>query len=67
MTIHINKEAHELSDNTSLQEALSQFQLQQTTGIAVAINEEVIPKQYWKERELKDQDQVLIITATQGG
>ncbi|MEM1324311.1 MAG: sulfur carrier protein ThiS [Bacteroidota bacterium] len=67
MTIHINKEAHEVAEATSLQNALSNLQFQQTSGIAVAINEEVIPRQQWSERLLRDQDQVLIITATQGG
>ncbi|REC48259.1 sulfur carrier protein ThiS [Chryseobacterium pennipullorum] len=36
-------------------------------GIAVAINNRIIPMSVWAETVLKDQDSVLIITATQGG
>lgn len=56
-----------MANSISLQTALTQLNLYQAQGIAVAINEEVIPKQHWAKQELKDQDEVLIITATQGG
>jgi len=36
-------------------------------GIAVAINTTVIPKSEWNNYTLSQNDQVLIITATQGG
>ena len=36
-------------------------------GIAVALNNRIIPLSAWAETFLKDQDSVLIITATQGG
>ncbi|MDC8102807.1 sulfur carrier protein ThiS [Chryseobacterium rhizosphaerae] len=36
-------------------------------GIAVAVNNRIIPLSAWAETFLKDQDSVLIITATQGG
>jgi sulfur carrier protein len=36
-------------------------------GIAVAVNNQVIPKTDWGNTILQDKDSVLIITATQGG
>ncbi|WP_430827000.1 sulfur carrier protein ThiS [Chryseobacterium indologenes] len=36
-------------------------------GIAVAVNNRIIPLSAWAETFLKDQDSVLIITATQDG
>ncbi|UOU99560.1 sulfur carrier protein ThiS [Chryseobacterium daecheongense] len=36
-------------------------------GIAVALNNRIIPQSDWAETLLKDQDSILIITATQGG
>ncbi|MGK6343150.1 sulfur carrier protein ThiS [Chryseobacterium sp. DT-3] len=36
-------------------------------GIAVALNNRIIPLSAWAETILKDKDSVLIITATQGG
>ena len=37
------------------------------TGIAVALNNRIIPLSLWAETALNHQDSVLIITATQGG
>ena len=37
------------------------------TGIAIAVNNQVISKANWQQILLKDQDKVTIITATQGG
>jgi len=37
------------------------------TGIAIAINEEVISKSNWLTYQLTEYDKILIITATQGG
>ncbi len=36
-------------------------------GIAVALNHQVIPASAWPNTPLSDKDQILIITATQGG
>lgn len=36
-------------------------------GIAVALNNRIIPQSAWLETFLKDNDSILIITATQGG
>lgn len=38
-----------------------------TSGIAVALNNQVIPKEQWALHQLQENDAVLIITATQGG
>ncbi|MCF0070685.1 sulfur carrier protein ThiS [Dyadobacter sp. CY261] len=36
-------------------------------GIAVAINQSVVPKSDWHTRQLSPNDQITLITATQGG
>jgi sulfur carrier protein len=36
-------------------------------GIAVAVNDEVVPRSQWSAHELADGDRVEIIRATQGG
>jgi sulfur carrier protein len=36
-------------------------------GIAIAVNQNVIPKKEWDNFPLKDKDSVLIIKAAQGG
>lgn len=39
----------------------------QRTGIAVALNGEVIPRRAWPARPLAEGDQVEVVTAVQGG
>ncbi len=39
----------------------------ETGGIAVAINEVVIPRAEWKTTEISEGDNIIIITATAGG
>lgn len=36
-------------------------------GIAVALNNRIVPQSSWAETFLNDKDSILIITATQGG
>ncbi len=38
-----------------------------TQGVAVAINNKVIPKKDWATTPLKPHDQIILITASQGG
>ncbi|WP_449389036.1 sulfur carrier protein ThiS [Chryseobacterium lineare] len=40
---------------------------QKRKGIAVALNNRIIPQSFWAETLLNDKDSILIITATQGG
>lgn len=40
---------------------------QKRKGIAVALNNHIIPQSFWAETFLNDKDSILIITATQGG
>ena len=39
----------------------------QTSGVAVAVNDEVVRRQAWGERALHEGDRVEIVTAKQGG
>ncbi len=38
-----------------------------TKGIAVALNDRVVPRGKWADTVLRDHDVILIITAAQGG
>lgn len=42
-------------------------EVQHQQGIAVAINDTVVPKNDWATRYIQSRDRVLIISATQGG
>lgn len=66
MTIRVNNVSHEVENSSSLDDILKQLDIQ-TSGIAVAINEQIITRSKWESTSIQDQDQILIIKATQGG
>ena len=41
--------------------------LAERRGLAVAVNDEVVPRGAWPKRALAEADHVLVIQATQGG
>lgn len=51
----------------SLEQLLLSENLKKEKGIAVALNNQVVPQKYWGSTQLQSNDTILIITATQGG
>ncbi|MEW7280718.1 sulfur carrier protein ThiS [Aquimarina sp. 2201CG1-2-11] len=66
MTINVNNQPHSVSESITLTEVVAQLNII-SAGIAIAINNEIISKDRWNATNLKEQDQVIIIKATQGG
>ncbi|MBU2945546.1 sulfur carrier protein ThiS [Zobellia uliginosa] len=66
ITIHMNQKRLEVNSNTTIYQFLKQID-SSVNGVAVAINEQIVSKNNWQTQELKDQDQVLVIQAAQGG
>lgn len=52
---------------SSLHELLEEKAFLHKTGIAVAVNDRVIQRSQWVEKQLNEQDVVLVITAAAGG
>lgn len=67
MNISVNDEAREVSAGIKLQALLEALGLASKSGLAVAVNQTVVPTAEWLTRELATGDSVLIIQATQGG
>lgn len=67
MTVTINNKAVEIGSREVLQQIVFHQVGENTKGIAVAINGRVIPKDLWIETAVSENDDVLIIKATQGG
>lgn len=66
MRVYMNKMELETSEDKLLA-LLRKQSLHEARGIAVAVNEEVIPRNAWASHTLNENDSILIITATQGG
>ncbi|UII25096.1 sulfur carrier protein ThiS [Fulvivirga maritima] len=54
-------------DTLTIEQVLALKGLENLQGVAVAVNQQVVPRTAWKEQSVKSHDQLLIITATQGG
>ena len=67
MEININNQIKSVSEQCSLQQLINEMNYGNQKGIAVAINNTVITKTDWQKYFLKQNDNVLIIKATQGG
>lgn len=53
--------------SANLEQAMSHSGLKDFKGIAVAVNNVVIPRTTWNAFTLKENDTITIIRATQGG
>ena len=67
MKIKVNSDEVELKDGNQLSILMKNLSMEERKGIAVAVNAEVIPRRQWHQHELSENDEVIIIEATQGG
>lgn len=67
MTVRVNDKSLAVADTTTLTQLLDELGLSASKGVAVAINDAVVPRSGWLTQRLADGDQVLVIQATQGG
>jgi len=66
MNVSINGEPREVGPGTTVEQLIRQV-TDQETGIAAALNGEVLPRRRWPVTPLADRDQVEVVTAVQGG
>jgi sulfur carrier protein len=67
MEIKINNQTQNVDEKSTLQSIVFSVLGEKQKGIAVALNDKVISKNSWAETNLRSNDHVLIIKATQGG
>lgn len=67
MRIQLNDAPVEVATNALVADVLAEQNLLEKKGIAVAVNDSVIPQKDWQSTILNENDKLLIITATQGG
>ena len=67
MNIRVNDQPREVAANSALADLVSALGLGERKGVAIAINDEVVPRDAWAGRRLVEGDGVLVIQATQGG
>jgi sulfur carrier protein len=66
VTVTVNGEPRDISPGATLRELVSAL-TDAPSGVAAAINGEVVPRRAWAGTPLAERDQVEIVTAVQGG
>jgi sulfur carrier protein len=67
ITITVNGDARSVPADLSIERLLAEQGLAGKRGLAVAVNDAVVPRNNWAAQRLSEGSQVLIIQATQGG
>jgi sulfur carrier protein len=63
----VNAVESDVDSHTTVAEIVSGLAGPAPRGIAVAVNDDVVPRSAWPETRLRDGDRVEVLTATQGG
>ncbi|WP_338841356.1 sulfur carrier protein ThiS [Flavobacterium ginsenosidimutans] len=68
MELKINQQTKKFNTETLSVQSLLDLEIpHKQNGIAVAVNNTVVPKLKWNEFFVQETDDILIISATQGG
>jgi sulfur carrier protein len=67
MDIYINSDRYDLHDGAKIADAIARLDLTGTKGIALAVNNDVVPRNEWDTHVLQHGDKLMLIRATQGG
>ena len=65
--IFINGEKFHFESAKNLSFLFKELHVETPKGIAVAVNNKVVPRSLWDQHLVNDNDNIIIIKATQGG
>lgn len=66
MNVTVNGERRDIPAGTTVEQLVGQL-TRAPSGVAAAVNGEVLPRRSWAATPLADFDQVEVVTAVQGG
>ncbi|MBQ4478228.1 MAG: sulfur carrier protein ThiS [Bacteroidales bacterium] len=66
MKIILNSESREVALDATLQSAMEELSVP-TKGVAVAVNNKMVPRTQWADFQLKENDALIVIKAACGG
>ncbi|WP_106583808.1 sulfur carrier protein ThiS [Murinocardiopsis flavida] len=66
MNVIVNGENREIAPGSTVADVVRSL-TEATRGVAVAVNDEVVPRTGWSGRHVTDHDRVDVLTAVQGG
>lgn len=66
MTVTVNGEARDVPAGTTVEQLVAQL-TDAPSGVAAAVNGDVLPRRAWASTPLTDRDELEVVTAVQGG
>lgn len=63
----VNGEPYTLAADATVADAVALVAAESTRGVAVALNDSVVPRAAWTSTPVTDADRVEVLTAIQGG
>ncbi|WP_170845577.1 MULTISPECIES: sulfur carrier protein ThiS [Parapedobacter] len=67
MEVIINHQTVVTKPEAPLSEVLRTYGVVHAKGVAVAVNETIIPQSHWNTKLLEPRDRIMVIKAAQGG
>lgn len=67
MTLLVNGSARDMADAATVADVVATLGHGGSSGVAVAVNDEVVPRGRWGSTPLRGGDRVEVLTAVQGG
>jgi sulfur carrier protein len=67
MEITVNNQPYQFEASTTVMDVLEKLGLEGKTGIAVAVNEQIISHGEWQNTILSNEDKIILIGAVAGG
>ena len=67
MRIFVNGEPNEYAKPLTVQILVQAFGMGDGKGVAISVNDQVVPRATWADRVLEENDRVVVVRATRGG
>lgn len=67
MRLVVNGREMDLEEGANLRDVLSALRIEDSRGLAIAVDAEVVPKAAWDEAPLREGSRVEVLRAVQGG
>jgi len=67
MNIQINNEQRVIPEGANVQEVVVSILQLNPSGMAIAINDSIVPRHLWETSHLQTNDRMLVIKASKGG
>lgn len=67
MNILINNEQSVVPEGATVQEVVISLLQLNPSGMAIAINDSIVPRHLWESSKLQTNDRMLVIKASKGG